>query len=686
MKKKIIVRNLELRVNLKKKMLSSLIVVTFGIALLNTVGINSKLNLISEDQDSIDDLSSIKTSYFNLTMNPIAINGNATGVGAHNWSWAASQNWCKNISNVFYLENLTINGNGSKSCIEIMNSRENFVIRNCTLYNSSGTSNEAGIKLVHTVFGVITENNISFNDIGITLVNNASVNTISKNIISDNTEYGILILNGTTMSISNTIFRNNFTGNVIHALDNSTYDKQTYYNSWHDINFRPGGLISPGNYWDNYSELGDSAIDADDDGIGDIPYIIPGTGVAEDLYPIWKDGYNGSTILIDDMAQDTHVTWEWASTLDWCDGSGTIADPYTIDRLVIDANNKVDGVKVQNSNKHFRIINCTVFNTSSTGIKLNNVSLGKLSDNDCSNTNFYGIYLIDCNYITISDNVLFNNSGNGLFAENANNILISNNNMTYNQNGIGIYGSNNSILENDMSHNYNGLTLSLGTNNTIRNCVANNNTVYGIQLSSSSTINTIENNTANFNQIGIFIDNSDTNDISNNTANYNIFVGISISDSISNEITGNTVLSNQYYGISLSSSSNNNTLDSNNVSLNVNGINLLESDYNAILNNTSNNNTQYGIFLESSNYNNVSGNSVINNGLWCIRQENCIAGSNHFEYNGNCTVQTYNDPEPPEPPEPIPEPPIVPGYDLIFLLGAMSVISMIILKKKRKLL
>ena len=675
-----------MRLKIKKKLSFTLIVMTLTLVFLSIIGINSYTNIVSEDNNSIDDISSLKISYFNLTMSPILINGSDTGVDAKNWTWAANQDWCTNKSGILYLENLTINAGGTGSCIEITDSHEQFVIRNCTLYNSGSSSRDSGIKLVETSRGFITENNISSNNIGITMMNNVSLNNITKNMITNNAEYGILIVNDTvqTLCIGNFIYRNNFTGNAIHALDNCTYGPGNK-NSWYDVFFKGiKDIAGPGNYWDNYTELGAGAVDADDDGIGEITYPIPGTGLAEDLYPIWKDGYNGSVIEIDYTAQNTHVTWEWASTLDWCSGSGTKADPYTIDKLVIDAGNNIDGIKIQNSNKHFKITNCTVFNTSTTGIKLDNVRLGQVIDNDCSNTNTNGIYLIDCNDITIADNVLFNNDGNGLNVQNVNNTIILDNNLTYNLNGLGIYGSNNTIVGNTISHNYNGLTISLGTNNTVRNCVANNNTDYGIRLSNSNNINTIENNTASFNRIGIYVENSNNNYVLNNTAKNNTVAGISISSSIFINITGNILNYNDIYGILLSSSSNNNTLDSNNVSLNGNGIKLVNSLYNTILNNTSNNNTQYGIYLETSNYNNVSGNSVIGNGVWCIYQYNCIVGSNHFEYNGNCTVLTYNDPEPPPPPPPVTPPPIIPGYDLLLLLGAMSLISMIILKFKRK--
>ena len=184
-----------MRLKIKKKLSFTLIVMTLTLVFLSIIGINSYTNIVSEDNNSIDDISSLKISYFNLTMSPIVINGSATGVVAKNWTWAADQDWCTNKSGILYLENLTINAGGTGSCIEITDSHEQFVIRNCTLYNSGSSSRDSGIKLVETSRGFITENNISSNNVGITMMNNVSLNNITKNMITNNAEYGILIVN-----------------------------------------------------------------------------------------------------------------------------------------------------------------------------------------------------------------------------------------------------------------------------------------------------------------------------------------------------------------------------------------------------------------------------------------------------------------------------------------------------------
>ena len=86
------------------------------------------------------------------------------------------------------------------------------------------------------------------------------------------------------------------------------------------------------------------------------------------------------------------------------------------------------------------------------------------------------------------------------------------------------------------------------------------------------------------------------------------------------------------------------------------------SDYNTISGNTANYN-EYGIFLDRSNYNTVSGNSLLGNEV-CIAEKNCEG--NVFE-NNDCGQDQG-----------------IPGYNLFFLLGIVSVGSIILIKKLKK--
>ena len=146
--------------------------------------------------------------------NPIFIDGNASGVSAHNWSWAVTQGWCSgdgSWSTPYTIENVTIDaitsttGNG----IFINNSKNDyFIIRNVTVYNA-GSGAYAGIKLQNTNNGTLLNNNCSNNrSIGILLFNSDN-NTISGNIVTENNYYGIHLYSSDHNDIVNNTANNN---------------------------------------------------------------------------------------------------------------------------------------------------------------------------------------------------------------------------------------------------------------------------------------------------------------------------------------------------------------------------------------------------------------------------------------------------------------------------------------------
>jgi len=154
--------------------------------------------------------------------------------------------------------NLTNNGQG----VVLVNSR------NCLIENSTITKmGYYGIQLVDSDNNVISGNNITDNrppyfGVGIAVQTDSTGNIISNNIIQNN-EHGILFY----ISSANVIYHNDFVGNTAQALiEGST-------NVWDN------GYPSGGNYWSDYT-----GVDADGDGIGDIPYTIYANN--RDRYPL----------------------------------------------------------------------------------------------------------------------------------------------------------------------------------------------------------------------------------------------------------------------------------------------------------------------------------------------------------------------------------------------------------------
>jgi len=109
----------------------------------------------------------------------------------------------------------------------------------------------------------------------------SSLVTCYGNAIHDNTDMGIYV---GTNSENNLFFENFFIGNSVHAMDNGSS------NNWDN------GLI--GNYWDDYP-----GEDANDDGIGDTPYIISGTANSQDNFPIWEDGIDIINLFVEIIDQ-----------------------------------------------------------------------------------------------------------------------------------------------------------------------------------------------------------------------------------------------------------------------------------------------------------------------------------------------------------------------------------------------
>jgi len=178
-----------------------------------------------------------------------------------------------------------------------------------TISENTIESNEGdGILLfIYSDKNEINNNLIKSNKRGIYLQDFCTENIISNNDIFSNTNYGIRIIGS---SNNNIIYHNDF--------ENSNNANDECSNMWH--------YSSEGNYWNDYT-----GSDPDGDGIGDIPYNIPGSG-NQDLYPLgYFSGSNlqpvatiqsispnpateGRTVSFNGYGTDydgSIVAWEW---------------------------------------------------------------------------------------------------------------------------------------------------------------------------------------------------------------------------------------------------------------------------------------------------------------------------------------------------------------------------------------
>jgi len=260
-------------------------------------------------------------------------------------------------------------------------------------------------------------------------------------------------------------------------------------------------------------------------------------------------------------------------------------------------------------------------------------------------------------------------SGSCIFIENSDVYFRIENCTLYNAGGFkggddaGILLSNvdnSQLINNNCSSNVIGLNLESSDNNTISENIVNYNSWIGIRLVYSED-NIISGNTVNNNtNYGILTYLCFFNNISTNVIKNNNIIGIYSNTCSHNTISGNT-LNNNSHGIYLYFNSYN-TISGNTANNNSYGIYYNRCSYNTISGNTANNNS-YGIYLTQSHYNIISGNTLLGNEQ-CIAEENCRG--NKFSDNGSCT---YGEGD---------EKPFILGYNLLLLLGLLSLISILI--------
>ncbi len=468
--------------------------------------INSNFKLANQKNPNLKN-----SGYWDLTGNPIFIDDSDPN---YNWSKTTIENaWCSGSgswADPYVIENVTLDGQGSSNCIEIRNSDAYFIIRNCSLYNSS-SSTKAGIKLDNVDSGKIIKNNCSDDNSLGTYLYYSNNNTLSGNTANNN-GYGIYLFfsNNNTLSgntannnyngiylegsnssnlSGNTASHNNNYGICLEVSNNNTLSGNTANNNYNGIFLSPGNnnliynniLINNrvnakddginnqwdngtvGNYWDDYGGK-----DQDDDGIGDTPYLISGTAGAQDSFPIWNDGieeFLGFNPFIIDDTGGGNYTWAQAALNIWCYGFGTYENPYIIEKIIINGRNSSSCLIIRNSKVHFVISNCTFYNSSNgiydAGIKLEYVNNGKLININCSSNNGNGILLYNCQNIIIEENSVNYNSLSGISLINSDNNFILDNKNTISYNGIcGIYllmSNNNNITRNTIYNNQFGL-------------------------------------------------------------------------------------------------------------------------------------------------------------------------------------------------------------------------------------
>lgn len=545
--------------------------------------------------------------------------GNCTGSGTY--------------SDPYVIEDLEIDGGGLGSCIWIENSNLYFKIENCSVYNSGEISNDAGIRLSNVTHSQLINNDCSSNGDGICLLY-CDNNTISGNFVNDNSNYGISLDFCDNNNMSENTANNNLHGIELSQCYNCTLSENIMIKcsltmsgtlkQLNSHNISTSNLVNgkPLYYYKNEVNLKpDNFMDA-----GQVILVNCNSSIITNLVI---------------FSIDTAISMYYCN-------NNTISGNI--------ANNNYCGLELYSCVRNIVSGNVVNYNHN-YGIKLwdchNNTILRNTADN-----NYIGLNLYYCDDITISGNMVYNNSYRGINLIACDNNAISENTVSNNA-GYGIYFTSyedndivkkaicvgNIISGNIVNDNYEGITFLNCHNDTISGNIVSNNKEWGIFLVWCYDI-VVSENIANNNKKGIFLDIARKTisgyNISGNIANNNSFYGIDVYDSKYSIILENIVNHNGKAGIHVEG-----------------------SDHNTISKNTINDNSR-GIYLENSKYNIISGNNLIGNNE-CIIEENCQG--NEFSNNGDCTYGQKN------------SVPIISGYILIFLLGVISVVSVIVSKK-----
>ncbi|MBN1802231.1 MAG: right-handed parallel beta-helix repeat-containing protein [Candidatus Lokiarchaeota archaeon] len=516
----------------------------------------------------------IKNSYFWVLPGPIVIDD----FGSYTWADAVGENWCNGsgiYSDPYIIENVTINGGNSSSCIEIRNSTVYFIIRNCTVFNSTlGTSNpyyNAGIKLVNTTNGKILDNNCSDNNgMGIYLYNDCHNNTVSGNNVTNNLWFGIQLrsnCDNNTVS-ENTMINNYLDGIYLYGCSNNNI-------SGNAANENRYGIYLYKNC--NNNTVSENAANENSYGI----YLYNNCNNNTVSENTLKNN-NVSGIYLQDCS-DIILS---ENTMMKC---GLTIVPTLLSRLQsfeIDTSNEVNQKPIyyyvneeglekddfMDAGQVF-LVNCSYCTISgvnasrtSTGISLYSSSHNDILGNNASNNSGNGIELYNCNDTAVLGNNASYNLGTGIYLDVCNNTAVSRNTASDNkQYGVGqyLYECNNSTISgNILNRNYlQGVCAIWGDNINISNNTCNENQD-GIDVWFIDNI-TISGNTASLNQYhGLYLMWCNNGTISENNASNNLETGITLNaDSSENIITKNLLINNDLYGMVLDSSGvKNNTI------------------------------------------------------------------------------------------------------------------------------
>ena len=591
-----------------------------------------------------------KTSaIYNLTGQTIYIDDTDPN---NNWSKTAADNiWCVDQygdGTYYVIAEVLIDGQNSAHLIDIKNSRVDFTITGCELYNdyfwlscihlenvtngiiydndcySIHPSSTDGIRLYDSSENFISDNYIQDSEDGITLYGDCNKNDVSRNKIQDCEDYGIYI--GTDSS-NNTVDNNEISSNreFYERCDYGIYIEGVENNITRNIitSTRYEGIVTSG----------DSSYIAQND----ISKVVGG---------IFIYSHFGSTIYNNTIYDVFNPSIPGYYGIRALSGGGHKIIKNTIERV------SEAGILLEGSDNN-DVIDNVIDSSYRIGIYIGNSQNFNISNNVVTNATEFGISLVNSEAGEVSDNLLYESGYN----VNGNVALMSSLDMDtsnlVNDKPLyfyeGIIGINNAMVSNagqiicyscvgiDIS-NLNFKSCSLGTAFyhcsilDLANIQSSLNNIQGIKAISCNFTEIVGSNFSN-NALGMLF--SDCRDlvindclVDSNTGNGISVQGTEIEISectitynqgngISSEGDGilkdNTISRNEINGIKISDSSKMN-VSSNTLTYNwISGIKASNCDNCTIIGNTASRNADFGIYLSGSKSCNITENTCDSN-------------------------------------------------------------------------
>jgi parallel beta-helix repeat protein len=402
---------------------------------------------------------------------------------------------------------------------------------------------------------------------------------ISGNAASGTTQYGILVLNSTNVTVRNCPEISNYTeGIYVYQSNDSSFVNDNAYNNADE------GFYSDSN--SNLTFVNDSSYNNSENGFG--LYSGSGTALANDSAD-------------DDGQYGFYLTSSYNTTF-----SNDLA-----------YNNPQDGFEILLSSNN-TLANNLAYGNSVLGFDIEYNSGNIITNNSAYNNSEGGFDIYDYNdvnpYDNLTGNTAYDNSESGFFIEYSSNDSLTNNSAYNNSNyGFRFFTVSNAIIANDSAYDNGqcGFYFYSGSNTSFTNNSAYSNLDDGFDIILSSN-NTITNNLAlNNSPNGFFLSSSPNNTVAGNSAYNSYQNGFTLVSADNNNITGNSAYNSGSFSFISQGASD--SFTDNTAYDSVIGFYLFYSPKTTLANNSASGNPYGGLSIYDSDNTSLQGMHLSNN-------------------------------------------------------------------------